>query len=235
MPIKIKTLIVLLILSTIPVLPQETDIVPYLKEIENGDKESAIGHLQQLEKKSPGDGSVKFLKGVLTEDGQKAADIYTDIVKNHPKSKYADAALYRLYTYYYALSSYETAENHLKRLKRDYPYSPYIKLASEKVPVSVSDESLPEISTAGKNKNETTKPYLYTIQAGAFSNAANAAALKKDFEKSGFQSEVREKNVGGTLFQVVYVGKFRTEDEAKSFLQLINSEFKLDGRVVNIN
>jgi hypothetical protein len=233
MPIKIKTIIILLFLSAIPVFPQEVDIVPYLKEIENGEKESARDHLLQLEKKSPGDGSVKFLKGVLTEDGDKAVEIYTDIVKNNSRSKYADASLYRLYSYFYALGSYETAKGYLTRLKKDYPGSPYIKLAAAKIPEK--DDVLPETTSKKIASNEVEKPYLYTIQAGAFSNAANAAALKKDFEKSGFQTDIKEKNVGGTLFQVVYVGKFITEDEAKSFLQLVNSEFKLNGRVVNIN
>jgi hypothetical protein len=233
MPIKIKTIIVLLFLSVIPVLPQEVDIIPYLKEIENGQKESAKEHLLQLEKKSPGDASVKFLKGVLTEDGDKAVEIYTDIVKNNARSKYADASLYRLYSYFYALGSYETAKGYLTRLKKNYPGSPYIQLAAAKIPEN--DDVLPETTAKNIAANEVEKPYLFTIQAGAFSNAANAAALKKDFEKSGFQTDLKEKNVGGTLFQVVYVGKFLTEDEAKSFLQLVNSEFKLNGRVVNIN
>jgi len=32
----------------------------------------------------------------------------------------------------------------------------------------------------------------------------------------------------------VYVGEFLSEDEAKNFLQVINKEYKLDGRVVRI-
>jgi hypothetical protein len=37
------------------------------------------------------------------------------------------------------------------------------------------------------------------------------------------------------VFHVVLVGKFVTEKEAKDFLQNINSEYSLDGRVVKIN
>ena len=91
------------------------------------------------------------------------------------------------------------------------------------------------------SENETTtteqKPdekkqidYKYTIQAGAFSKLENAQSLKKDFQDSGFFSEIKEKVVGGTTFEVVYVGKFVSEEEAKNFLQVINSEFKLESR-----
>ena len=62
----------------------------------------------------------------------------------------------------------------------------------------------------------------------------NAQNLKKDFDDSGFKSEIKDKNVGGTVFHVVYVGEFETEDDAKNLLQVINKEFNLDGRVVRI-
>jgi tetratricopeptide (TPR) repeat protein len=234
MPNRIKTLLIILFLSAMRVFPQEVDIIPDLKEIENGNRQAATEHLLLLEKKSPNDPSVKFLKGVLTEDGEKAADIYTEIVKKNPRSKYADASLYRLYTYYYALGSYDEAGNYLRRLKKDYPQSPYIKLAAAKIPEN-DDDFEEAVAVKSKTAPKQDKHYVYTIQAGAFSNPANAASLKTDFEKSGFQSEVKEKTVAGTTFQVVYVGKFETEAEAKSFLQLVNSEFKLNGRVVNIN
>ncbi|MFO7447032.1 MAG: SPOR domain-containing protein [Ignavibacteriaceae bacterium] len=230
---KIKlVLIIIFFFFTIPVFSQEVDIVPFLKEIESGDKASAQDHLAQLLEKSPGDPSVKFLKGVLTENGQDAVEIYTDIVKNHPRSKYADASLYRLYSYYYALGMYETSKGYLTRLKKDYPLSPYIKTAEREIPSF--DE--PVITNAGKT-GETGVPKIsrYTIQAGAFSNITNARSLISDFKKSGFQTEIGEKTVAGTVFHIVYVGKFETEEEARSFLQVINNEYKLEGRVINLN
>src|SRR3990172_11773971 len=115
--------IIFLFLFVSSAFPQEVDIIPYLKEIEDDKKEKAKNHLAQLEQKSPADASVKFLKGVLTENGQDAVEIYMDIVKNHPRSKYADASLFRLYSYFYALGSYETAKSYLARLKKSYPQS----------------------------------------------------------------------------------------------------------------
>jgi hypothetical protein len=59
--------------------------------------------------------------------------------------------------------------------------------------------------------------------------------LIKQFVNAGYSAEIKEKTVAGTIFQVVYVGKFTTEEEAKNFLQQINSQFNLDGRVISFN
>ncbi len=181
-----------------------------------------------------------FLDGVLTENAQDAVAIYKEILDKYPGSKYADAALYRIYSYYYALGLYNTASQYLNRLKVDYPSSPYIKIAERNIPTKDEDDS--EVNnnndSSSQKNNEQKQPsaakYLYTIQAGAFSNESNAADLNKDFKDSGFYSEIKEKNIAGTTFHVVYVGRFENVEEAQNFLQVINKEFKLEGRVVSI-
>ncbi len=222
-------IIFFLILSAKNLFPQDVDIVPYLKQIENGEKSKVEEKLPDLKKDYPNSPSLMFLDGVLTENGQDAVAIYSKIVDYYPYSKYADAALYRIYSYYYALGLYDTAKKQLDKLKKNYPQSPYIKIAEKKIP-SENETT----STEQKPDEKKQIDYKYTIQAGAFSKLENAQSLKKDFQDSGFFSEIKEKVVGGTTFEVVYVGKFVSEDEAKNFLQVINSEFKLDGRVVNI-
>jgi tetratricopeptide (TPR) repeat protein len=210
-------------------IAQDVDIVSYLKQIESGEKDEVEKELPDLKKKYPNSPSIMFLDGVLTQNGQDAISIYNRILDTYPFSKYADASLFRIYSYYYALGLYETAKNHLNRLKKDYPDSPYINIAERNTP---SDDEVPV------DTKKTTEPlktnYLYTIQAGAFSQLLNAQTLKEDFENSGFKSQVKDKTVGGTTFHVVYVGEFASEDEAKNFLQVINKEFKLEGRVVDI-
>lgn len=208
---------------------QDVDIVLYLKQIESGEKNEVEKVLPDLKKNYPNSPSVMFLEGVLTENGQDAVVIYSKIVNSYPGSKYADAALYRIYSYYYALGLYETAKNHFNRLKKEYPESPYIKIADQNIP------SEGEITLDDKKKTESpTTGYEYTIQAGAFSKLQNAQSLKKDFDDSGFKSEIKDKTVGGTVFHVVLVGEFKSEDEARNFLQVINKEYKLDGRIVRV-
>jgi hypothetical protein len=213
------------------IFSQEKNIVPYLKQIEGGQRDSVITLLPELKKSYPDDPSVLFLVAVLTENGQDAVPVYNRIISDFPKSKYADASVYRLFSYYYSLGLYSAASVFLDKLKKQYPASPYIKIAQREVP---SDN---EISTIVQNTahEDISGDYKFTIQAGAFTNESNAAALKKSFENSGYHSFIKKKSVAGSDFNVVFVGEFKDRDEAESFLLVVNKQFELKGRVVPIN
>ena len=215
---------------------QDLNIVPYLQQIENGKADEVRNELIGLKEKYFGDPSVMFLEGVLTENGQKAVVIYQKVVDEYPDSKYADAALYRIYSYYYALGLYESATEKLNKLIADYPKSPYIKIAKQnQLPVNPEITQEEETDTT-QQKNEDIKgtDYKFTIQAGAFSKKENAESLQLKFENSGIFSDIKDKLVAGTTFHVVYVGKFITENDADSFLKTINDKFELSGRVIEI-
>jgi len=229
--------LILLSIVTGMAYSQDVDIIPYLKQIESGNIDAARSELLDLKEEYPESPSVKFLEGVLTENGQMAVVIYQDVVDNYSTSKYADAALYRIFSYYYALGLYETAQKKLDQLILDYAGSPYIKIAQQnKFP---ADEDVAVDKEKGSTKvdvDETVaeQEFKFTIQAGAFSNRDNAESLKAEFLNSGIFSETKEKLVGGTMFHIVYVGKFLTENDAEGFLQVINTKYKLSGRIVPI-
>ena len=214
-----------------PVFSQEKDIVPYLKLIEDGSRDSVLKVLPGLKNSSPNDPSVLFLEGVLTENGQDAVPVFNRIISDFPKSKYADASVYRLYSYYYSLGLYNTAGVFLNKLKKEYPGSPYIKMAENNIP----SENEPSTSSQDLTSGENSKNFRFTIQAGAFGNGSNAISLKTSFENAGYYSFIRNKSVGGSEFKVVYVGRFVNRDEAESFLHVVNNQFDLKGRIVPIN
>jgi tetratricopeptide (TPR) repeat protein len=235
--VSLLILIFVLFIST-EIFSQETDIVPYLKKIESGNVEEVREDLIDLKENFLNDPSIMFLDGVLTENGQQAVVIYQNIVDNFPESKYADAALYRIYSYYYALGLYETAKEKLKLLSTKYPASPYIQIAEQSVlPGNENVSETEERTDTERHNNQTVseQDYKFTIQAGAFTNLENAQSLKNDFEKSGILSRIGEKNVGGTTFHIVYAGQFVSYEDAESFLQVINTKFELTGRVVPIS
>jgi cell division septation protein DedD len=241
--VKIILVAVFLSLCVMDSFAQETDIVPYLKQIEAGKKQVVLNELPDLKNDHPNDPSLLFLEGILTENGQNAVVIYKEVVNKYPNSKYADAAVYRIYSYYYALGIYQTAKTYLDMLKKNYPNSPYIKIAERKIPTKdevTSEANVVKTEPPAKTQ-DNPKPenknldYKFTIQAGAFSNSENALSLLKKFEDAGFYSEIKKKDVAGASFQVVFIGKFLSEDEAKNFLEVINTRFNLSGRIVPIN
>ena len=226
-------IIILGFLLSSNIFSQDINIIPYLKQIEAGNKKDVEKQLPSLISKNPNSPSVLFLEGVLTDDGEKALITYSKILDKYPKSKYADAALYRIFSYYYAAGEYYNAKKCLDDLKKDYPTSPYIKIAERDIP-EADQTAVSEGKESNQITEENTPKYKFTIQAGAFTNPSNAAALKNNFEDNGFFSEIKHKVVAGTTFRVVYVGKFEDKEEAENFLHIINREFKLDGRIVDI-
>lgn len=223
-------LLLFFIFLALPVYSQEADIIPYLKQIEQGKSDEVKSKLSELKKEYPNSSNVMFLAGVLTENAQDAVVIYQEIVTKYPKSSFADAALYRIYSYYFALGLYNTADKYLSKLKSDYPDSPYIKMAS----LNKSDETPNQSEKVQSSDDVNENNYKYTVQAGAFTNAENADKLYQQFVTAGMKSFVKDKNVGGTVFKVVYVGQFVNRDKAESFLQIVNSQFNIIGRVVEI-
>ena len=214
--------------------PQEVDIVPYLKAIEAGNLGQAREALIDLKEKYPDDTSVMFLDGVLKENGQEAVVIYQDIVDNYPASKYADAALYRIFSYYYALGLYDTSREKLKQLVNSYPESPYINIANQNLS-ALDSPDVEENRTQGEGKKQPTEEtYKYTIQAGAFTNLDNAKRLISEFENGGIYCRLGEKMVGGTTFHIVYAGKFEKYEDAENFLQVVDSRFNLNGSIIPI-
>jgi hypothetical protein len=228
-------LFILSIFSASQIIAQEVDIVPYLKMIEQGKLEEVKGKLLDLKTEYPKSSNLIFLEGVLTENGQDAVALYQTLVDKYPKSAYADAAIYRIYSYYFALGLYNTADKNLNRLKKDYPESPYIKMASANVVKNDAEETSQQNNQTPVENNDTEKQFTYSVQAGAFTNSVNANALKKDIESAGMVSFIKDKNVAGTVFKVVYIGKFETKKEAEDFLPIANTRFRIAGRVVEID
>lgn len=205
---------------------QEYNIVPLLKKVEEGKSNEVKEELLPLMKRNPEDPSLLFLSALLTEDGEKANEKYLKIAETFPKSKYADAVLFRIYSYYTAIGDEKEAAIYLKKLKSEYPKSNYIS-SVEKISMVDVEETPAKDVVSLKNEN-----YRFTIQVGAFSNTKNAEALKSDLEESGYEIEMKEKNVAGTVFNVLYLGKFEDKKSAEQLLDKINLDFQLDGRVV---
>jgi cell division septation protein DedD len=239
MRIKICFLLILLLSSLI--IAQEQNITSSLKLIESGDIEEARSNLAKLKSSYPNDASVKFLEAVLTDDGAKANNIYTGIYENYPHSNYADAALYRIFSYYYAAGVYGKAEEIKNLLKEKYPVSPYLNVLNRKIPDTDVD-NIDETETPGNipEKNETRNEgaeliFKYTIQAGAFLNINNAKQLESDFVKAGYTSKIFPKDIGGSIFNVVTVGNFAGIADAEKFLDKLKSGFNISGRIIPAN
>jgi cell division septation protein DedD len=222
---------------SVKIFAQEIDIVPALQEVEKGNIKSAETILLGLKQKDAGNPSVIFLDAVLTRDGDEALKKYTVVLEKYSTSKYADAAIYRVFSYYYSLGYYIKAESYLNKLKKAFPESPYIKTADRKIP-NVEEMSAPAETKPRPIEQQPkteTKNYNFTIQAGAFLNVENAKKLVDKLGKENLSTEIVTKEIGGSILNVVTVGRFATEEETRSVLNLLEKKFNLKGRVVSSN
>lgn len=228
---------------------QNINIDPYLRQIEAGNIFVAKKNLEELKAKHPNDPSVKYLDAVLTEDGAEAAAKFEEFYKAHNGNKFADDALYRVYSYYYSVGVYNKANFYFNILKNSYPSSPYLSEKNVALSGEVSgDEGGGEISVKPKQQPtsetivkiekkqeaENSSPVNYTVQAGAFMNVKNAVNLKDDLTAEGYESSIQTKEVGGSILNVVTAGKFSDETSAFSLLDHLSKKYKLKGRVVSI-
>lgn len=245
-----KKILTIIVLAASNLFSQEVDITQALQLIENGNIKSAETILGDLKTKNPGNPSVIFLDAVLTKEGDEALKKYSTILEKYPASKYAGAALYRIFSYYYSLGYYKKAEAYLNRLKKEFPESPYIKAADRKIPdveepASTAKQGEPASTRGGQTalienkpaqpvqlEKTETKNYNFTIQAGAFLNVENAKKLSEQLNRENYYTEITTKEVGGTILNVVNVGRFVTEEETKSVLAKLEKKFYIKGRVV---
>jgi len=219
--------IFLMLLITSQLFAQEIDIANALRDVESGNIHKAMIYLQEVKGTNPNDPAVIFLDGVLTPGAEEAIKKYSTVYEKFPKSNYADASLYRICSYYYALGYYKKADDYKTKLKTEYPQSPYTKNIDKEL---LKDETIVESGNGDKN----TEPgnYKFTIQAGAFLNADNAEKLREQLSKDGYESEIKTKEIGGSIFNIVLVGKYETESETETAKEILNKKYSLNVRTV---
>ncbi len=228
-----KIVIFIFIIFPLFLFAQEIDIRDALKQIEVGNIQEAKKSLKLFQAKNSNDPSVKFLDAVLTQNAKVAVKKFEDHFKNYPNSKYADASLFRIFSYYYSLGYYKKADTLLTQLKTKFPNSPYLKTADKNIP-NYDDVEFAENKSLEKEKTDTLKSSpKYSIQVGAFLSLENATKLSEQIKKENIATEIIQKEIGGSVLNVVYAGNFQNETEAKKYLEIINKKFNVSARIVS--
>jgi cell division septation protein DedD len=209
----------------------EPDIRQRLEMIEKGQADAVRAELPSLMTNYQNNPGVMYLQAILTTDGAEAAKIYQSIVDNFPKSEWADDALYKLYQYYYSIGLYKTADQKLAQLKEEYPFSAY---AADQGPAAEEKPAIKEKPAVVKSSGTVPKFVTnFTVQVGAFSTLQNAEELKAKFEKEGYTSNIFTIVTNGKKLYKVWVGEYRTYEEAKQFTVEIKKKFNLASIVVS--
>lgn len=226
----------------------DAEIRARVKMLEEGKATQVKLELPSLIAKYQNHPGVLYLQGRLAANGVEAAKFYQSVIDNFPKSEWADDALYHIYLYYYSLGLSRTAELKMQQLRKEYPNSPYIKEKSTPQ-ISLEDEHAPRVIPSPPSQlvdssamrtpkgNEINMEMgapsgAYAIQVGAFSSVENAAKLKSSFEDLGYVVDVQNKVRDGRSLYLVWIGNFKTADEARKFSAEVKAKHKVESIVV---
>ena len=87
-------------------------------------------------------------------------------------------------------------------------------------------------STPGTPNADAVPAGSYTLQVGAFSTLANAEKQKGFFEDRGYTAEITNKVRSGRSLHLVWVGSFRSPQEALRTGKEVKAKFKMESIVV---
>ncbi len=221
------------------------DVERYVAMVNSGQVDEVRSELPSLLSKYPNNPGVLYVQALVTTEGSDAVRIYQSIVDNYPQSEWADAALYRVYQFYYALGLYRTAELKMNQLKKEYPQSKYLKEGEEPDTRNLPEEpvaSAPALPTSrppaanATPSPKTTSSSLrvqYVLQVGAYTAQANAERQKRFFETLGYPVEIISKAKGNRPLFLVWLGNFASYDEAKAESAKIREKHNIGSIVIS--
>ncbi len=178
---------------------------------------------------------------------------YTKVINDYPESRYADISYLEIAKSSIAREKYKNAIVTLNELLRKFPDTnlkdeiffwlgvSYMSSGEQEQGIGIlqnlrkmfpkslwSERAASIIPT--KQPPEATKEY-YTVQVGSYRNRANAEKHAAQMTEKEFDVQIVEALVKGNTYYRVWVGKFSTIEEAKTFSLKLES-LGIKGNVV---
>lgn len=245
---KLFIIVVLTFLGTNFLFSQEKTITEYLQLYSQGKMNEVLSALPDLLVEYPNDPGVKLLLAVVSENAEKAVEIYKEIVQKFPESQWADDAYWRLLQYYAVKGDVDKAEYELNNFRKRYPTSEYLPPATDVVRTarSIANAKLKQIEdnlkkdegqqtqtqptkkTTPEPKTEKTEPksgpVSYGLQVGVYSTMETAEAEKEKFLKKRLRTTIEEKMINGQKRFAVVIGNYSSKESAEAAKQIIQQQ-----------
>lgn len=167
-----------------------------------------------------------------------ARKIFSDVVKNHPRSQIVHEASYYAAKCLLVTGKPDSARIELKNIIANNVSAAVRELATEDLKFleprikethqEVTSPVPPQPSNHSKAKKN------HTIQIGAYSRYENAASQKKYFKRQGYAVEIVRTRANRRYLYKVYVGRYASQDEAERYARAFQSKYGLSFRIVNL-
>ena len=197
----------------------------YLSLIDEGKTEGVKENLPELISKYPNDPGVLYIQALLTKNGEKSIEIYNDLIKKYPNTKYAPYSAIKIGEYFYARGLYTQAATLLKNIPIKYPRFTDIQRAT-----NMMVNSFNAIGEADSAR------YYGLIIKSMFPRVDIGIDRERLEEKNKPLAQVfnfNKKNESDLGSYVVQVGAFSTKENA-SRLKLQISQLGYDVSISNV-
>jgi hypothetical protein len=185
----VKKLAVLLLLP-LSMMAKDLPIGKYLNMIAEGKSDEVRSVMLDLYVEHPNDPGVMLLAGAVLQDAFKAMDFYQRIVTEHPRSEWADDAMWRIVQFYAILGDEQRANAALEVMRQKYPTSQFLVPATDVVRSAVG-------LAAYQKENETRLPNLdlSETKTGAEKEEAFYEKPEKTFSKDYSDDIAKAENI----------------------------------------
>jgi hypothetical protein len=89
-----------------------------------------------------------------------------------------------------------------------------------------------EFSPGASSRADQAAGVEYTIQVGVFGDRDNAVRQMDRFKQAGQKAELVPRTISGQKYTAVWVGRYRTQNEAQEARRLLEARFSETYRVV---
>lgn len=209
-------------------MAEDLSIGKYLNMIAEGKTDEVRSVMLDLYVEQPNDPGVMLLAGAVLQDAFKAMDFYQKIVQEHPKSEWADDAIWRIIQFYAILGDEKRANAALEIMRQKYPTSQFLIPATDVVRSAVglaryqkeNEMKLPKLDVS-KNAEPLDNKGQYL--------ASNETELGKDDEDILFEkNEVRKKTAQDLLREQMKASEDKSElnkpQKENSFEEIVSND-----------
>tara|TARA_Y100000768_G_scaffold172747_1_gene129299 strand:+ start:89 stop:868 length:780 start_codon:yes stop_codon:yes gene_type:complete len=239
-------------------LSQNVDM--YLSLIHEGQSQGVKENLPELISKYPNDAGVLYLQALLTANGMKSLELYSNLIEKFPESKYSGEASAKIGEYFYARGLYSQAGRQLCLIPRKYPRLSNMQeiidmMVSSFKAIGENDSvryytgiyqsmfpnlefnkygiesiEVPNTKILDQKKTNQLRPYI--VQIGAFGSIQNAKRLKLQVSQIGYDVAISKVRTNGKSLNAVRVVRFRSKSAAERVGQSIKKKLGIDFRVL---
>lgn len=226
-----------LLFANINSYSQDDLVSKYLQMIAQGKIDNVKQQLPDLLAQYPNDPGVELLFATVITDGDKAFAKYKDIVKNYPKSQWADDAFWRIVQYYAIKGDSAEAYKQLNLFRKNYPASEFLMPATEIVKIVFSKKKTPlqqkkkEIINNKNNNTEINNSQLenegkFSLQVGVYSTYETAKQEVERYKSLRMIAKIKNKKIGNETMYAVVIGNYASKEEAENAKYIVQQQCK---------